>query len=55
MTSDETKLVSASFFILGLAAHYMVPGPGWAAALPLHLIAVGFFFNGRKRKAYVHA
>jgi hypothetical protein len=55
MTREDPKLASAFFFILGLAAHHLVPGLGWSAALPLHLIAVAFFFDGRKRKAYAHA
>lgn len=46
MTPSDRKALGAILFLLGLALHYApVPAAGWQFALPVHLIAVGFFFG----------
>lgn len=56
MTHGDRKAMGAVLFILGLILHHApLEITGWQLALPVHLIAVGFFFAGGQTRAKARA
>ncbi|ETX13653.1 hypothetical protein OCH239_09310 [Roseivivax halodurans JCM 10272] len=55
MFAQVTSMISFPCLIAGLAANHFLPGAGWMVALPLHTIALAFFFHDRRRGACAYA